>query len=76
VHNQQILYDYSLMNGMILISEIYWKPKYTLRIYGKDDSFPELQRISSNSKEKNNIGEKEYFIKYGLFAPPWKYWCE
>ncbi len=73
-HGQKIIYEWSLVNGMHIICDIYWKPDYTISIFAKE-TYPEIVDLCNKSEQQNNQKDKLYLLK-NLINPPWTYWKE
>ena len=73
-HNQEIVYKWSLANGMQMVCDVYWRPDYTMRVFAKK-AYPEIVQLCNQSEKRNNQNDEAYFMQTWMH-PPWSYWKE
>jgi len=71
---QDIIYNWSLANGLKMVCDVYWQPDYTIRVFAKQP-YPEIVELCKHSENANNHKDKAYFLK-SVINPPWHYWKE
>jgi hypothetical protein len=73
-HSQNILQMWANDHNLAEVCSVYWHPTYLITIYAKEP-YPEFYAVCEDSKNKNNISNRNYFYRT-IFRPPWYYWRE